>query len=292
MANKQYISPIRFFEHAGIDHTGELNITRIRKQVMAEFDLSASGFVELEGFSYNRNDLLEELEQPDLKERLAYHARIWQNKALLAVLEENKVDITQMGKDLDNFQNEPAFDAFFSPWFAGPFAYASRNFITNNKIDQLGDWLRFEGFLLPAEREEAFKPLRLFIEESLHVFRNISKENYYLMRPKMPGWLTWGWSTVMNNLPDEFYQVRNDIIVLLINITVKVQHSYREDCRNISYGLMSLKDVPQNLRDTIINNDRVYNNTGGSGSDSGSFSYGWIIWLIIIVIRLATCNHW
>jgi hypothetical protein len=295
LAEKQYISPIRLFDHLGIDYSKELNIPRIKKHLSAEFSMAKEGFIEIDGHTYNRNDVMEETDRPDFEKRLVYHHRIWKKKPLLNVLEDNTVNVAAVIHDLNDFQSDPEFDEFFSPYFAAPFNYTSRSLINDNNLFLLGDWLSIEGFVLPAQKEEAFKAIRIFLDENVRLFRNMNKDNYTTFRPKLLHWFRYGWHRFFNTLPEEFHDAKEDLTVGLINLTVRVQKTNIQDCQNISNELMQLHGLPDNIRSTIESNDKVYNGRTGtsSSSSSGSGSYWWIIWLVIALIRIVShggCN--
>lgn len=290
MANKQYISPIRLFDHLGIEYREDINISRIKKHLNAEFSVARDGFIETDGHSYNKHDMMAEIESVDFTGRMQYHLQIWKYHFLLVMLENNETNIPEVLSALDNFQSDPGFDEFFSPYFAGPFNIASRYCINNNDLPGLGEWYRLQAFLLPEDREEAFTSTRIFLEDNLRLFNNINKENYHSFRPKVEHWLQWGWHKFLNNLPHEFYHYKEDIAVSLINLTVTLQKTNKDDCRDISNDLLLVKDLREDLQDTIINNDRAFNPI--HSTDSGSGNYWWLIWVVIILGRLASggCN--
>ncbi|MFN8250846.1 MAG: hypothetical protein U0V75_03105 [Ferruginibacter sp.] len=283
MAEKQYISPVRLLDHLGINCNEALQVSRIKKLLSAEFSLAKDGFIQVEGFSYNRTDVMEEVEREDFIQRMHWHLRVWQSPGLLLLLENNNAAAEDVRKALDDFQHQPEFDAFFSPFFAAPFNTACRQSITNCDLATTGDWLTLEAFLLPAERETAFRSIRVFLDETEHLFHNISKENYTSFRNKLAPWLNAGWSHFLNNLPDELWDYREALAVSLINLTVKIQHSYKDDCKTISRDLVKVEKLSQSTRETILNNDRVYNKTGSSSG----FNYWWLIWAVLMLLRLA-----
>jgi hypothetical protein len=288
LANKQYISVIRLFEYCGIPTDSDFNLQRVKKQLQAEFSIAQHGFIEVDGFTYTRHDIVEEIERPDFSERLVFHKQLWNSSVMLDLLEQNNTSILALGEAFRPFTGNEKFDAFFSPYFAGPFSYMSRTFLPAGKLNEMGSLLAFEGFLLPAEREEAFRPLRLFFEENLRLFRNINKENYSMMRPKMLHWIETDWHLFFNNLPHEFYEQRNEITTFLINIGVAIQKSNRSDCRKMSDQLISLQDTPESLRSIIVSNHAVY--SGSSKSSGGWGNYFWVGWVIFMVIRLAASD--
>ncbi len=288
MAEKQYISPIRLFEHLGIEYKDDINISRIKKHLNAEFSIARDGFIEVDGHSYNKHDVMAEIERLDFTGRMHYHIQVWKNHFLLAILESNEANFPEVLSAMDNFQNDDAFDEFFSPYFAGPFNIAARYCINNNDLPSLGEWYRLQAFLLPEDREVGFASTRIFLEDNLKLFNNISKENYPTFRPKVEHWLRWGWHKFLNNLPHEFYHYKEEIAVSLINLTVTLQKTNKDDCRDISNDLMLVKDLREDLQDTIINNDKAFNVVQSSGSNN----YWWVLWVVIILGRVASggCN--
>ncbi|HEX7847587.1 MAG TPA: hypothetical protein VF476_17425 [Chitinophagaceae bacterium] len=285
MANKQYISIIRLFDHCGISTGEDFNLARVKKQLQAEFSIAQGGFIEVDGHSYTRHDVFEEIERPDFSNRLVFHKQIWNSKQILQLLENNVISLPTIGAEFKPFWSNPAFDEFFSPYFAGPFNYLSRTFLTEYRLESMGSLLAYEDFLQAGEREEAFRPIRIYLEENMRLLRNVNKENYAIMRPKIAQWIEKDWHLFFNNLPHEFYETKNDIITLLINIGVAVQKTHRKDCAKVSEQLISLHETPESLRKIIVSNHAVY--TGSSG-DGGSISWRnifWIGWVVFMLFR-------
>ena len=283
MASKQYISIIRLFEHCGIPYQGELNISRIKKQLTAEFGLAASGIIEIDTHSYNKNDVFEEIEHPDVQTRIGYHQKLWESKALLSFLEDNIFDEPGMKEDMKKFQNDVVFDHFFSPYFAVSFNYIARNCLNELRLNDMAELLIFEDFLQGQDREEAFRPIRIFLEENIRLLKNTNKDTYKLIKPKIEHWVSTHWSSFLNNLPHEFYNSRNDLTSNLVNLTVAIQKTNKSDCRFISTELTCLTQLTPELTDIIYSNHKVYTNTA---TTTGSGNYGWIIWVVIILIRI------
>ncbi len=289
---KQYISPIRLFNYLGVEYKGTANIPRIKKHLIAEFDHAADGFIETDGYSYSKNDVLEEIERPDFAERLVYHQKIWDTKNILCILEDNAVNLQGLQKSFESFQNDEAFDAFFSPYFASPFNHISRHFLKEPSLYDIATWLRFQDFLLAADREEGFRSVRVFLEDSHRILKNISKENYSSFRKQIEDWIHPGWEAFLNNVPDEFYSIKLSIVIELVNLTVKLQKTKRQDSKTISSGLILLNDLPPELADTIQNNENVYNGAGVTSSKE-SGNYWWVVWVVIMLIRVLSsggCN--
>jgi hypothetical protein len=282
LASKKYISPIRLLLHVDVDVTTELNIGRVKKQLAAEFAMANDGFITIDGFVYNKQDVLDELDNTNFTNRLAYHKKIWSSPFILSILEQNEPNFNEVKLELKNFQHDGNFDEFFSPYFAEPFSYAVKQCIDNKQLQEAGNWLAFESFILHNERETAFKSLRIFLDDSEKIFNNVNADNFNVFQPKLLPWLNYGWYTLLNNLPDELYQYKHTLSVDLINLTVALQKKHIQYCRVISDGLVEIKGLPPNLRETIINNDNVYNGK----TKSSEKSYWWVVWVVFILLRV------
>lgn len=281
MANKQYISIIRLFNYCEISTGKDFDLSRAKKQMQAEFSIAKNGFIEVEGYSYSRHDVFEELEHPDFLKRLEFHKGIWNAKPLLELLENNLINFSIINEGFRGFWDNPSFDEFFSPYFAGPFKYLSRNLLSEPSLAEAGQLLHFSDFLRPAEREESFSSLRIFLDENLKLLRNTTLENYRTMRPKLIHWIEQDWHIFFNNLPQELYDIRDNLVVHLINLGVALQKKHRNDCRKMSDKLVLLQDLPENVRQTISSNHLVYH-----GSSSYNFRGGfWIVLVIVGLIR-------
>jgi hypothetical protein len=269
-------------------YDGELLLTRIKKQLIAEFDFSKNGFIEIDNFSYSKNDILAEIEREDFTDRLKYHIKIWEIKSILAFLERGQPSIYTAKQDFAKLPNDAVFLAFFSPYFSAPFDQVARNFLNEGRWEELSKLLDLHIYLQPEDREEAFRTIRIWLADNIRLFKNISKENYLHKRSQIEHWLEPGWDVFLNALPDEFYDTKCDIASCLINLSVYIQHTRRKDSRVISKGLMGMRSLPQRLRDIILKNDQAYRSNRIVPKN-----YRWAIWLAIILIKLLAtggCN--
>ena len=285
MANKQYTSIIRLFLHSDVAiDDAAINVPRIKKQLAAEFDFAKDGFINIDGYNYSKNDVLEETGREDFLERIIYHKKIWENKAVLSILEDNELRLYELREQIKKFANDTKFDAFFSPYFAIPFNYVSRNYLNEKRLSDVGEWLLFEDFLQGENREEGFRALRIFLEENIRLIKNINADNYRIIRPQIEHWLKPGAGDLLNNLPHEFYGTKNDVVLHLINLTVRIQKINKKDCTNLSTELTCVTDIVQEYEELIMNNHKVYTQTRYASSSKNN--YWWLVWLVIMLFKL------
>jgi hypothetical protein len=295
LANKKYISIIRLLKYADIDYNNEINIARVRKQLNAEFDLAANGIIELDGYAYNKSDVFEEIDNPSFQERIKFHKLLWDNPHFLLILEQNQLNIQEVFKVINNFNNNDDFDQFVSPYFATSFNIISRNYLTEKpQLQELAEWLKFDGFMKNEDREEGYKSIRIFLHDNIKVLKNINTQNFKANAPLMIHWIKLGAGKFLSNLPPELHEEKDDIVLYLINICVYIQKTYNDVCIKLSSELTTVSDLPSELTNLIINNHAAYTGSNRTTSrDSGEKqNWGWLIWVAILIIRmLITCNH-
>ena len=286
MAKQQYQSIIRLLEHLGVDTYAPIQLSRLKKQLTAEFDYSPDGFIVVNEHNYTRHFVFEEIEHPQFEERLVYHRSIWLSAAILHFLEKNQYDPAAFKDQLKKFEGDPAFDVFFSPYFSVSFAYLMRNLLLEHRFEECCQLLVFDEFIIGEDREDAYKPLRLFLDENLRLFRNLNKENYASFRDKLLHWTKPNWSNMINMLPDDMFEYREQIAFHLVNLTVYIQRSFKKDCKLISYELSKVRELSTELHDTIQSNHRIYTNQSVGTSNGGWGNWGWIIWVVLILLRI------
>ena len=290
MANKQYTSIIRLFEHCAVSTGGDFNLSRVKKQLQAEFNIAGDGFIKTGGHTYTKQEVLEELERPDFLQRLKFHTQIWNSPCLLQFLETNRCDLLCLTNELTAFRGDNDFDAFISPYFAGPFNHYSRSLFSANNMQALGDLFAVEKFLQPAERDEAFRSLRIYLDDTARVLRNITKDNYKIMRVKIAHLIDQDWYPFFNNLPDECYPARIEIVRRLVNIGVAIQKTRRRDCRKMSGQLVKVLDLPEELHSVIFSNHKIYSSFRYTFKGRGYWVLVWIVFMFLRGVTSEGCN--
>ena len=288
MANIQYTSIVRLLQHCDVDIQQPLHINRVRKQVAAEFAMSANGFVEIGERTYNKSDVLEELDKPDFLDRWQLHLIIWHNKQILQLLEDEFVNMDTIGQELNPYRKDEIFIAFFSPYFKNNFNNMCRSLLYPPQFDILALFLKTQQLLLPQDFEEAFNSILKFLLAQERDLKNTTKDNYGLNRDALSIWRTENWSAFFNMLPDTFYELKDDIIIRFINLTVNIQSSSRADCKMYSSQMIKLAGIDAEHKRLIINNHGAFN--GSSTNSEGGRSYWWILWVAIMLLRFASSS--
>lgn len=295
----QYISPLRFFEKLDISTDDISDVKKLKKIVNLEFISSETGIIEVDGFDYNKQDLLQLLSDEYFEKKWNFHKMIWDNKDLLDVLEREAVDIKQLRAILV-FKDDADFCAFVSTYFAKPFSNITKILLNEQYIRDVYLWLQCRFYIGKEEEEIAYDSLRKHFEEALYIFRNINNANYESKRTEIESWETENWSSVLNSLPDYLYYYRDAIAEGLTHVLVVIQYNEKGLCYSISSWLVKLNIASPVLVDTIKSNHRIFeqnasSNVKTSSKSSRSWGGSWIYFLgvalVKILIGLGTCNN-
>lgn len=284
----QYQSLIRFLEYAAIDYSPDTvhNISRIKKQVTAEFALEAGGIITIDDISYTKHEVLTELERHDLPERLGYHRVIWNHKGLLDLLERDALDMNTISSWRSLSQNS-GFVSFLSPYFAPAFDSVMKTLLRKNDLYAASVWLDYFLFVEPLSEEMALIHTRLYLDQVIRLFRNLNDQSYRQRLPELRPWFTEYWSVFLNKIPQSLLFYIDDIANAIINFTVRIQKSDRKMCYEISSELTRLEHVNYSLKQLIKSNHDIYKQNYESRTVKGRFSgipKGYMVVVILIIL--------
>jgi hypothetical protein len=277
LASIRYSSIVRLLLQFGVDIDSELNLHRIRKQILLEFAVAENGIIQIDDYSYNKNDILEEIDRENFVERWHYHKLIWERIQILEVLEDDFINLDTINDDLNLYRNDYIFKEFISPYFSYSFNNMSKALLSPPKLGKLGLLLTYQDFILAEDMEFAFSGIEKFLHDQVKLFHNISKETYHLHSKSIAHWTSGNWSDFLNRLPNIFYLEKEEIITSLINLTVTLQTKFPKETKAISRQLLYLKNIDQQYINLIVDNHKIY---------MGEKSYWWVFWLVFVLAKL------
>lgn len=272
----KYLSVIRLFEYCNIDYS-EPDISKIKKIISVEYSVADKGIIAIDGFDYTKDAVLQELEQDDFNQRIKFHTTVWENKDLLNFLERDFINDSAFG--WFELVDSPEFKHFLSPYFAYSFNKVMQKFLRDFNLAGASSLLKFLVLINYADENEALTSTRVFISDTLKLFKNTSKSNY---RRNYRQLNIWGWSSAslfINNLPDSLSNETEDLIIALINLTVELQRSDKGLCLGISENLMKVDRIDPVNAETIRSNHLIFKNKTSAGYSIWSI----IRWFFIII---------
>lgn len=291
----QYRSIIRILAWCGIDCEA-LDVTKAKKILAAEFSIAPDGIVSIDGFDYNKNDVLNELEHEDFTRRLPIHLLIWQTPRLLNCLERNAADyqtLKTVEKVCADKNNRQAI-RFISPYFAVSFNKIMSILLRRGRFKDACNWLGSLCLIDNAEDEyTALASTRIHIADFIKLLRNLNSETYKNHLSELKKWFSQPWHRFVNQLPDSHHSTLYDLLSALISFTVEIQHADRKLCRTISRQLLKVKNINPDLHELIVNNDKAYQqkptvyNSSNPLHDSGCL---YLIIGIFVVFGIRMCD--
>jgi len=278
-----------------------------KKKLLAEFEIAGSTSISFQGQELHRQDVLslfEELNSPDI---FGFHRAIWGDKDLLYFLEEAQVRIGHYWASNDLY-DEPDFLQFISPYYALAYNKFLQAFLNNNRtLYEFDTLFRNGALILDAAADDAFRyATRYFLEKKneLLVVSYKAKNGEKIHLQELRQIFSDDQIYVLNHLPDGFMALRYELTNILNNLCVvfdkkslnKEALAVIERAATIHQEDEELKNlVPANLRIIRSKQDKgIFRTNPNTGKRT--INYGWIIFLLIIVIRLGivgdACNNY
>lgn len=298
----RYHSPIRFYEYCGVTvgYPAEVNPTRIKKQVAAEFALAVDGIISIDGHDYNKNDILQDFDSPDWFSNLQFHQMIWDNKGLLRCIEEDKISMSEASSQWLKFSRDAAFVKFVSPYFAESFNNIMKLALSFPNFEDARWWFAFLVFVEPDDQEKALQSSRVFLEEALSTFKNVNASTYLNKIQIITPWSKQQWHIFINDLPDSLYYYKEDIAAALINFTFEIQNADLHLAYLISVRLSHVRGLSSELSKIIADNHAVFSNrydrslgntpyqtdSGSGGKPSTLATVFRVVFIVFICVRL------
>lgn len=297
-----YRSPVRLVKHASeeAEPYSSQAISRARKKIMAEIALGGDELV-VEDVPYSRNDAATLLDVIT-EDRWKAHTIIYNHKGLLHFLEQEEFDAAELRK-ADAYLYNSTFVQAVSPYFAHSFNSASGKLLRQGDYEQLLQLLDFQGYILPEHSSEGYQKIRTYVDETNYTLRNLSWEKFIADESVLHFVFSDNWKRFINKLPSSFTSLRDELVEQMTGIVLRFQH--KATWHYLHQVLVQLKAIETNefnhaevvrIDEVIYKNSRI---EGGKGSKApsgskGEFSSGrivwWVIWLILAVVRMATCS--
>lgn len=298
----QYKSLIRLLQHTGIAKDSEYlhNKQRLKKLLMAEFALEATGFITIDDFDYSKQEVLDELEHANFEQRLVFHYLIWNSMPLLTFLEKGE-SIIGLGAQCAAVSEDVDFVSFVSPYFAPAFNAEMKRRLAVPHFEAAFSFLPLCEMIMLSDGEVAFSSTRNFLLDSTKLFRNINAETLLSKKDQVTPWRG-PWAEFLNKLPDEFYGLKDDLSNALINFLVEIQGADRPLTYAISKEMIKLDFLDPQDAELIRKNHLIYQENANVRSDSGSQTQenekgNWrlifvVFFLIMVYVRLIDkCNR-
>jgi hypothetical protein len=206
-----YLNPTRFFEKSDIQPT---DIRKARKRLMAEFELNDAAEIELQGQRLDKAALLTWLEELEAGSSLGHHQTLAKVPALLAFLEEGKLDFLSQ-KELRAFveseKDTASFREFLAPYFVWQYNRLLRQAFKSKDFEQLQ---KLNTSPLPVnlkDRAACYEDTDRLFRTHLESLKQLvaRMKQGYAPGPEVQGCVDELWIESLNALPEHFDGLRN-----------------------------------------------------------------------------------
>lgn len=299
-----YRSPVRLVAHAEepLHPYAPQTISRARKKLLAELALQDNEMM-LENVTYTRNDVITLLDGITSEEVWKHHCTVYTHQPLLDFVEGGLLDIEGFRKLEELAYNTP-FRDFLAPYFATSFNAISSALIRQKNYDALASLMNTQGFITPEHSHEAYQRIRIYLDEIIHLLKNLSPEKY-ISDGKVLHFINDGcWISFLNKLPSSFASVRDAFVAQMLGLIYRFQrkaswYALHQCCLRLQDVECSeeRKEQVNHYEEVMRKNVLAENGTPdtGSGKSGGSslrMIFG-VIWIIFILFRIGSsggCN--
>ena len=281
---RHYTSIIRLFEFCGIDYSDEINISRIKKQIKIEFDQSENGLIQIQDFTYNKTDVLQTLDAGNAVEIIKLEQLIWKHPRVIVFLEKFSFSIELLDEIFWINKSEGIDFTIISPYLAFSFHQCSKSFLNKSDFNNLAKLYKMKMYIQQEDKEAAFSSIPTFIESNTAYFRNISSVNAGDTIVKLHYWFKPGWSSFLNEMPDEYHFEKVKLVEGLIHFLVEIQKKHPKKTIELSSELYCVNKLPPDIEALIRNNHEIV--TSAAYGREESSSPWWVIAVIILILRL------
>lgn len=297
-----YESPLHIISDYSLDvapaQLETANLLRLRKRLLAEFDLTDQPTLQINGRPYTKDEVIKQLDQLLDNPLSNMHLFIFKHKELLDFLENNESDVdTATLRNLKlpvDFSGRIKSLLFERLVFNLKKALVSKDFVSATDLVSGYDLLNDED--LPNFSEQVFKGLAMLHSqvETVHNgdVESMPTELSYLKK-------TDGLPVFLNSLPEELKQAVDTLVIEIVNCMVAYQKASNKDKNYlycVSKVLMEVNCNPE-LTQLIRSNHKAFkhqfeNDSVLSGNNSSFRMLYFVVILLVVVLRnVNTCSR-
>ncbi|SEN86231.1 hypothetical protein SAMN05660816_01685 [Niastella yeongjuensis] len=299
----QYLSPSSLSGDALITPLDKKAIQLERKKLFAELELSGETTIEMNGRSFNKNDIIQYYEDLLKEDSLNYHAVIAEDPILKLFLETAHIGRKELFKNNPLYTNEQ-FINWISPYFSHAFStYMNACFLDPDE-DGLTSLMKNNLLMTPGDTEKSWEVVTRIVMGSVSSIEEYYKTPGSKMLIKVKDLMEFRYIRLVQLLPNvRFAPVKDKYAFTILQACVYTFNRNKQTGNYVSNWLengqllAASEDMKEQIRKKREELEAILApmETGASAPQSAESSPWAIIKLIIFVVlllaRLATC-HW
>ena len=297
----RYVSP---FEELGIEIDGNLNkedLNLAKKRLLAELDLSDAPTILRGSVEMTKNDIITQFDKLGSVKNWDFHRLIAADKALLGFVQHK--DWNEQKQLLKEPKyDDAAFIDFVSPYFSESYKYLIIKHLAARSIKNLTAILDITPRLLTDnDHDDVWFSVESFLEgwkDNLNeIAENVRNGQHYTDKELIP-YQAKQFIQCLNLLPDDFTWFRDDYATSLFNLSAyswnKEKH-YRAIDIVKNARLLEISDETEVMLDERIAwfEEQIgrTSNVTSSESWSGATIFRVLLFVIFVLVKVATCGH-
>lgn len=276
-------------------------LLRLRKKLLAEFNLSDSATIDINGKAYSKDEVIKTIDVLMGNPQMPLHSFIFANKPLLDFLENDQSNVRPF--DIKNIAVPEELKPMLSPLLLERIVFTVKKAFYARDFDRVTDIVTYSPELTEEDKAVFYEELNknlVNLQEHIHSvrsagFAHITSELSYLNKNSL--------AVLLNYLPSDFIDTINSLVGEIINTMVIYQQTFKKHDRKFLYyiSVMLCKvQCDEELMKLIRSNHAAFTQnynqrSGGSTESSGDFFSGRTIsiaiFVIIFLVRVATCSR-
>ncbi len=291
-----YFSPLHIIpaiDEENISQLDDASLLRLRKKLIAEFNLTGCNTIEINGYHYTKDDVIKAIDKLTGNADLPLHSFIYCNKALLHFLEHESSPLPLAV--IKTLQIPEELKGKVYTLLTEKIAAEIRKCIYTKNFVDAQSYI----FLLKQLPENFLEDCYELIFKSLQFIVNSLKnfeENIQQLHLNDVEYLKRGeFALFLNSLPEEFHELRNSLTAAFINFLVAYQKTKNHDKDFVylsSCTLMQVEHIDVELHDLIRRNHLVFKGGKTTSSGGGGYSFNLAYIAVIFTIFIVrACLH-
>ena len=305
----QYLSPSSLSGDPIVTPLDKKAIQLERKKLFAELELSGETTIEMNGRAFTKNDIIQYYEDLLKEDGLKYHSTVAEDPILLVFLE------TAFIGRKENFLRNPMYysDEQFINWISPYFCHAFITFMNACFLDPdedgLTSLLRNKLLMTSADIEKGWQAVMKIVMGSISTIEEYYKATGAVKLSKVKDLMEFRYIRLIQLLPnDRFSPVKDKYAFSILQACVFTFNRNRQTGNYVStwlenaYLLAASDDVRKQIAKKQEELEAVMipqegGPVAGGGAAASAETSPWaiikvVIFLVLMLARMATCSHW
>jgi hypothetical protein len=305
----QYLSPATFSGETLSAPLDKKAIQLGRKKLFAELELSGGSTIELHGKPFTKNDIIKYFEDLLKEDALAYHSAVGQDQVLLGFLEHAWIGRKEKFQDNPLYRDEQ-FIQWISPYFCHSFtALMDGCFQGEPDEDGLTSLLNNRLLMTPGDLEQSWNAVTRIIMNDISTLERYHEQD---KKRNAPGSVTvseirdlmeFNYIRLIQLLPqgrfaslrDQYALCMQNACIDVFNLHVSIRShvkTWLENAKMLAVSPEVKNQITKKLEEMEAIGVPAGGRTGAGEKKGDSSPFKLILFAVIVIIKIATCNSW